>query len=839
MEKSVLQLPAMTPEHRRLLGLLRLLYFFRAPYFFRWYCVCRCLRFLICAFVVFIHQPLAAAAAGPVVMVTQLQAGPIALENGLTVLRDSSHQLTLQAVQDPALIGRFALMQHSRQALHFGLTQDAIWLRLHLRNDSPETLNTMLELANANLARVDFYGPQAHIKTGYSQPFASRPFKNRFFVFPLQLAAHTEQILYLRLQSNEPLALPVRLWSLQDYREHERNDYSLQSGFYGLAIALALFNLLLFCILLDLNYLLFVLFSAGVALTVAANQGIGAEFLWPDSPRWAQYATPVCASLSTATLIQLMRRMLGTPKWMKRSDRVLNWLTLFHLLLPLAYVSGHAILPGLLIHIFSASLILAASLRCSFKRQHHAHFFVAAFVTTYITAGLMILRSFNLLDFNLADDNVILGGMAIQLLLLAFALIDRVNVMRQEKVAAQQLSYSAQERLVENLKNSERVLEQHVRQRTTALTDNNFALLATHGKLQKAWQHTQHLHQKAETANADAAIRLEALRNAQVQLVQMEKMAALGQLIASVAHEINTPIGAVKSSGRLIRDNLSATLDNLVQLLQNLDPPSLELFLRLCNQAWQPGKLQSAREERQLAREIGARLEQLGVRQVREKASILAQLNAKASLADYLPLLQHEQAELILAAASYMVTIISSTNNINIAIDRADKIVFTLNSFTREGTPETTCLADLREGMESILHIYQSNFKHGIELVREYEDIPPLLCHADQLTQVWSNLIHNALQAMGKKGSLGIRISRQNDGLQVSISDTGCGIAPAQQEKIFEPFFTTKAAGEGCGLGLSIVKKIIDQHQGTIQVHSKSGVGTTFAVWLPLLTEAT
>jgi signal transduction histidine kinase len=815
MEKSVLQLLAMTPEHWRL-----------------W-------RVLTCAFVVFFHQALLAETGFQVVLATQLQAGPILLHNSLSVLRDASQQLTLQAVQDPALAGRFARMPQSRQALHFGLTQDAIWLRLELKNDGPETLNTMLELANANLARVDFYAPQqAALKTGYSLPFASRPFKNRFFVFPLQLAAHTEQTLFLRLQTNEPLALPVRLWSLQDYREHERNDYALQSGFYGLAIALALFNLLLFCILLDLNYLLFVLFSAGVALTVAANQGIGAEFLWPDSPPWAQYATLVCASLSTATLIQLMRRMLGTAIRMKRVDQVLHWLALFHLVLPLVYAYGHTIVPGLLIHVFSASLILAAGLRCSIKRQHHAHFFVAAFVTTYITVAMMILGSFNLLNLDFADNQCILPGMAIQLLLLAFALIDRVNVMRQEKVAAQQLSYSAQERLVENLKNSERVLEQHVRQRTTALTDNNFALLATHGKLNKAWQHTKHLHQQAETANADAAMRLEALRNAQVQLVQMEKMAALGQLIASVAHEINTPIGAVKSSGRLIRDNLSATLDNLVQLLQELDPPSLELFLRLCNQAWQPGKLQSAREERLLAREIAERLEQLGVRQVREKASILAQLNAKAAIADYLPLLQHEQAELILAAASCMVTIISSTNNINIAIDRVDKIVFTLNSFTREGTPETASLAALREGMEAILHIYQSNFKQGIELQREYDDVPSLLCHVEQLNQVWSNLIHNALQAMGKRGVLYIRIGRQNDGLLVSISDTGCGMAAAQQAKIFEPFFTTKAAGEGCGLGLSIVKKIIDQHQGRIQVHSKSGVGTTFEVWLPLLPEA-
>lgn len=807
----------------------------------RWY---RLFCAILCAFVVLSFPACASERNATSVLATSLQAGPVMLSDYLMVLRDPTQTLSFRQVQSDELAPHFSLVEGTVagiQALNFGMTRDAIWLRLHIRNDQNRAIESMLELGNASLQQVELFTENGlHLSTGYGKPFATRVHKNRHFVFPITLPPQSGQTVYVRLQTVEPMEVPARLWSLQGYRSHERDDYSLLAMFFGLVLALTIFILLLYGILRDPNYLLFGLFASGVGLTVAANAGIGTEFLWPDAPRWAACSTLVCASFSTAILIQLMRRMLATRKWARQLDRVLQLATLIHLLLPLlAPLSLDTLLfPALLLHSASGLLILLTSLVCSLKRQHHAYFFIVAFVVMYVAVAVTTLRSFNLLDYTETTATILLPGAAIQLLLLAFALIDRVNIMRREKAQAQETSYSAQEKLVENLKTSERVLEQHVRQRTAALSDNHIALMATHGELNTAYQNAKISHQLAQEAKVDAARALEELRSAQVQLVQLEKMAALGQLIASVAHEINTPIGAVKSSGRTIADTLSPTLSNLVELFQTLDEASMPLFIRLCNQGWQPSTLLSAREERVLTRDLCERLEQLQVKQPREMANMLVQLNAHGLVSEFLPLLRHRQAPLILASASCMATIIKGTNNINTAVERVGKIVFALNSFTREGQEEAARAIDLREGIESILHIYQSQIKQGVELKREYEDVPPLVCFADQLNQVWTNLIHNALQAMNKQGTLSIAIRRHGDEIEVAIGDSGCGIPEAHQDKIFEPFFTTKAAGEGSGLGLSIVRKIIDHHRGRIRIRSAVRRGTTVSVFLPLAREA-
>ena len=148
-------------------------------------------------------------------------------------------------------------------------------------------------------------------------------------------------------------------------------------------------------------------------------------------------------------------------------------------------------------------------------------------------------------------------------------------------------------------------------------------------------------------------------------------------------------------------------------------------------------------------------------------------------------------------------------------------------------------LADVRLGVETVLTIYQSQIRHGIELVRKFSDVPAIYCWPDELAQVWTNLIHNALQAMQAmegmldKGRLTIEVSQTADGVLVAISDNGCGIASDIREQIFQPFFTTRAAGEGSGLGLDIAQKIVHKHGGRIEVHSVLGQGSTFSVYLP------
>ena len=338
----------------------------------------------------------------------------------------------------------------------------------------------------------------------------------------------------------------------------------------------------------------------------------------------------------------------------------------------------------------------------------------------------------------------------------------------------------------------------------------------------------------AEKAREQAAQALEDQHQAEAQLVHSEKMAALGQLIAGVAHEINTPIGAIKSSVSNISDALDSALLGLPALMDELDAADREHFNALVARASKPRNMLSTREERAVVREVTAALEARGIEQARHRAGLLVQLQSHTDIERMLPLLDHPAADRILDIAYGISTIATNAGNINTAVDRVAKIIFALKSFSRFGGVQVWTEADLAEGLETVLTIYQNQIKQGVELVRHFQPMPPVRCLPDELNQVWTNLIHNALQAMDHKGTLAIRVRQEGEDALVSISDTGCGIPAELQKRIFEPFFTTKPAGEGTGLGLDIVRKIVEKHAGKITVDSEAGVGTTFTVQLPI-----
>jgi signal transduction histidine kinase len=339
-------------------------------------------------------------------------------------------------------------------------------------------------------------------------------------------------------------------------------------------------------------------------------------------------------------------------------------------------------------------------------------------------------------------------------------------------------------------------------------------------------------------SNQSLAVRLSELHTAQAQLIQSEKMVAIGQLVAGVAHEINTPIGAIKSSGQSIGDALQFSLHNLPSLLLRLDPDCQTLFLKLIEQSRTMTTPMNTREERAITREVSTQLEQLGLEHARHYAAILVQLHAHTRLDDFLPLLQHAEHAFILETANHLAIIIGSTHNINLAVERVSKIVFALKTFSRIDQHAQMDDADLQANIETVLMLYLSQTRQNTDVIRKYEAIPMVFCLADELNQVWSNLIHNGLQAMNYKGTLTITIHQQGDEAVVSISDTGCGIPDEVRAKIFDPFFTTKPAGEGSGLGLDIVKRIVEKHHGRIECQSKVGVGTRFSVYLPFTQKA-
>ena len=346
------------------------------------------------------------------------------------------------------------------------------------------------------------------------------------------------------------------------------------------------------------------------------------------------------------------------------------------------------------------------------------------------------------------------------------------------------------------------------------------------------------LQKKLQQKNDELTVTLDQLQATQNQLVQSEKMAALGQLIAGIAHEINTPLGAIRSSIGNITSFLDNNLESLPVFFKKLSTERQHDFVSLMYNSSQQTYSLSTREKRGLKKGVKQQLESEGIDNADSLASILVNIGLPENLQEFLPLLKDPDSENIIKTAYDFASIHRSARTIATATERAAKVVFALKNYARYDVYGEKIQVNITEGIETVLTLYQNQIKQGVEVVRNYQaQLPAVLCYSDELNQVWTNLIHNALQAMDNQGTLTIEALQQDTSVVVKITDSGKGIQPEIFMKIFEPFFTTKPAGEGSGLGLDIVNKIIEKHQGKIEVESVPGK-TAFTVSLPInLTE--
>ncbi|MEA5533367.1 response regulator [Crocosphaera sp. XPORK-15E] len=355
-----------------------------------------------------------------------------------------------------------------------------------------------------------------------------------------------------------------------------------------------------------------------------------------------------------------------------------------------------------------------------------------------------------------------------------------------------------------------------------------FARVETHLQISRLQQHLEEKNNKLATAYRH-------LKQAQNQLVQSEKMAALGQLIAGISHEINTPLGAIRSSVENLTYFLERDIEIILNFWQTISPDNQPYFLELLRYPSFQGL--SSREKRQLKKELRNTLDTNKIKQSDRIADTLVDLGiSEDKLAPILPLFQQPDGLEIMDKAYQFFSLRKSTETIQTATERAAKIVFALKSYARYDLGTQKMEGDLINGIETVLTLYHNQIKKGVEVIKNYIQLPPIFCYADELTQVWTNLIHNALQAMDYQGTLKIDVQQENGMILVKITDSGKGIPDNILPRIFEPFFTTKIAGEGSGLGLDIVKRIVEKHDGKIKVFSIPGK-TTFTVSIPIITQ--
>jgi diguanylate cyclase (GGDEF)-like protein len=385
-------------------------------------------------------------------------------------LQDASKTMTLEQVQQAYANGQFtAAAQGAHTELSFGFTPSAYWLRLALHNPADQRAVQMLEIANPRISSVDFFVPDASgtvraVHTGGDQPFATRAVANRNFVLPLELAPRAEQVVYLRVHSTIGLIVPGLLWPEPDFAHHVRNDYAAQAWYFGMASAMLLFNLMLFIALRDRVYLLYVVFGVCAVLSIASKNGLASEFLWPDTLVWANLFYYGGVSLALVALLAFTRLMLATATAAPRVDLWLRALMGAHLLAPVVFWLSIPVVAffATVLFLLTAVVLMALGLWGVFKRMRAAYFYTGAFLALLLGGLMTPMRTLGWLPSNVFTVNGMQMGSALEMLLLAFALADRLNLMRREKLKAQRA-------LTENLQASERLLTQRVEERTQQL----------------------------------------------------------------------------------------------------------------------------------------------------------------------------------------------------------------------------------------------------------------------------------------------------------------------------------------------------------------------------------
>ncbi|PJZ36131.1 PAS domain-containing sensor histidine kinase [Leptospira levettii] len=340
-----------------------------------------------------------------------------------------------------------------------------------------------------------------------------------------------------------------------------------------------------------------------------------------------------------------------------------------------------------------------------------------------------------------------------------------------------------------------------------------------------------------EKQKIELEMAFENLKRTQEQLVQSEKLAALGQLIAGIAHEINNPIGAVKASNQNMMDwqkRYGIASQLFREAILSVPREEQVILKTILSNLDQPIEFYTGKEERLRKKKNKEILIQHGFKSddADEFAEAWVELGIGELEDKYIPLFRSHYLRVFLDYLALEIQFRRNTRSIQLAVDRVSKIMYALKNFSHFDSTGKKIKASIQETIETVLTIYQNQLKRGITVIKNYDEIPPIDCYPDDLLHVWTNLIYNSLQAMSFTGKLMITIKDCGSEVLVSLQDSGPGIDPGIRSKIFEPFFTTKPPGEGSGLGLDIVNKIVKRHGGRIDLSSKPGE-TIFSIYLP------
>lgn len=450
---------------------------------------------------------------------------------------DATGNMTLDDVMH-----RAAFKPSDKDVPNFNISASAFWLKLDICNEQDDP-HIMLVLAYPQLDKVDFYYPDSlghyHLeKNGEEQPITLRKHNNQNFIFDISQAPHTTASYYIRVQSQEQILVPLQVGGKNVMYDTLNKQDMLTSIYFGIILVMMFYNIFVWFSVRDKSYLYYVFYILFVGLTQIGFQGYSYRFFWPNWPQWATQSVIFFPALTGIAAIEFFKNFLYADKPARWIRIVLTLLNAFYIINCILSISGHHMLSQKLLQpnaLIASLVIMGLAISAIRQGSRPARFFLLAWVTFLIGIIVFIMKDVGILPYNNFTNYILQIGSAIEVVVLSFALADRINIYRKEKEESQALALEALKENEKIIKEQNIVLERKVEERTHELNLSN-------QELNKA---------------------MKELKDAESQLVESEKMASLGQLTAGIAHEINNPINFVTSNVKPLNRDVRMLLDTV------------------------------------------------------------------------------------------------------------------------------------------------------------------------------------------------------------------------------------------------------------------------------------
>lgn len=406
------------------------------------------------------------------------------LGRSIDVLEDPSGRLGIDDVRKTA---DEHFVRGATDALNFGYSDSTWWLRFRLAGDT-RLREPLLEIRFPSLDHVDVYAVQRDARGsealvlkrgGDSLVWAAREVRHRNHVFRLSMPADTERTFYLRIASEGVVTVPAWLWVPEAFAANDRDAMTVLGLFYGLVIALFLYNLMLYLALRDRVYLWYVLYTGAFGMFLFTFDGLAYEHLWPRSVWWANHALATALALTLAFGAQFSRSFLMLAHNAPAVDRFSRGVAALAVLFAISAATGWMLSYGVILRAVSvvaavtAMLVLYVSVREVLRGDRPARFFLLAWAALLVSIAVGALRNFALIPTNFFSVYGLHIGLALDIVLLSFALADRIGVIKQEKLTAQAEALATHQALLEATRQNERELERRIGERTAEINRVN------------------------------------------------------------------------------------------------------------------------------------------------------------------------------------------------------------------------------------------------------------------------------------------------------------------------------------------------------------------------------